>query len=277
MAVGADTRSRRRWCVCVCGAVHWNLLQAVVCFTETAARAGGVFLAAGGGGAAWIPRVSAVPAAPGTFARPAHGCGGDSMPGNRGADRCGWRKDCERGCKRDPFDAAHAELSSWNERASTGTRVSQRDGNFSAAVYGCATDAPVEVPIAKRRRRSHCAIRRRIWIEQPIIRARSGAIGDDACYLPAGRRGNEDPLHDCRFAAWPIAGGGDCARDQRAVFGERRRTAGKFAAQGISARRDPSRQQWAGRLATENTGALARKRTESGFADRRAGDCVSTA
>src|SRR6202050_2895679 len=123
MAVGAEARSPPRWGVCVGRALAWNLLQAVVCFTKTAARAGGIFLAAGGGGAAWIPRVSAVPAAPGTFARSAHGCGGESMPGNRGADRCGWRKDCERGGKRDPFDAAHAELSRWNERASTGTGV----------------------------------------------------------------------------------------------------------------------------------------------------------
>src|SRR5580704_18105704 len=151
MAIGADARSRRRWCVRVCGAVHRNLLQAVVCFTKTAARAGGIFLAAGSGGTAWIPRLSAVPAAPGAFARPAHRCGGEGMPGNRGADRRGWRKDCQRGCERDAFDAAHVEFDGWDERASTGTRLSQRDGNFSEAVCGCAADAPVEVQITKRR------------------------------------------------------------------------------------------------------------------------------
>src|ERR1700733_4353227 len=175
------------------------------------------------------------------------------------------------------IDAANAQFDSRNERASTGARVSHRNGNLTATVCRCAADAPAEVQIAKRRRRDYRTVRRRIWIEQPIVRTRSGAIGDDTRYLQARRRRDEDPLHDCKFAAGTIAGGGDRARDQRVVSGERRRVAGKLVAKRISACGDPSRQEWLGRMGRENTGARARARTESGSADRRAGDCVSTA
>ncbi len=56
-----------------------------------------------------------------------------------------------------------------HEPASTGARISQRDGNHAAPICRRATDAAAEISIEKRRRRDNGTVRRRFRIEQQAL------------------------------------------------------------------------------------------------------------
>ena len=79
------------------------------------------------------------------------------------------------------------------------------------------------------------------------------------------------------FAARASARSSNQPRHQRAVSGQRRCATGRVLAQGISTRRNSTRQKWPGRLGEQNSGALARAGAESRSAHRRASHRVSTA
>ncbi len=57
--------------------------------------------------------------------------------------------------KRGAGDAFRIERAARNESTSAGARVSERDGNYAAAVCRCATNAAAEISIEKRRRRDN--------------------------------------------------------------------------------------------------------------------------
>ena len=53
--------------------------------------------------------------------------------------------------KRQPSDALRLKRAAEHELASTGARISQRDGNYAAPVCRRTTDAAAEISIEKRR------------------------------------------------------------------------------------------------------------------------------
>jgi len=90
--------------------------------------------------------MQALQAAHGEFARPTDESCGASVPGDRCARARG---------KRRSGDTFRFERAIRDESASAGARVSERDGNYAAAVCRRATNAAAEISIEKRRRRDN--------------------------------------------------------------------------------------------------------------------------
>ena len=93
--------------------------------------------------------MQALQAANGQFARPTdEGCGA-SVPGDRFTRARGKR------CSSDAFRFEHT---TWDESASARARVSERNGNYAAAVCGLAANATAEISTEKRRRRDNSTV-----------------------------------------------------------------------------------------------------------------------
>ena len=94
--------------------------------------------------------------------------------------------DARGASRRQPVSPSSAisSASSASRRANTPTR---------AGCEGKAQSAP-------RRRRHRRDVRRRLRIEQPVLRARGAETRDGAVHLSARRRRHGDRLHDRRFA-----------------------------------------------------------------------------